>query len=75
MKNGKEFDSWNFYDSNGKLTTNGDYPNQSKFIYISDYTSLVGISKGLVPMGFGAVSSPHNSTLALDDRFKPSLDY
>jgi|TARA_R110002110_G_scaffold81260_1_gene211392 hypothetical protein len=61
-------------DSNGKLTTNGDYPNQSKFIYISDYTSLVGISKGLVPMGFGAVSSPHNSTLALDDRFKPSLD-
>jgi len=52
-------------DSNGKLTTNGDYPNQSKYIYISDYTNLVGISEGLVPMGFAAVSSPHYSTLTL----------
>ncbi len=52
-------------DSNGKLTTNGDYPNQSKYIYISNYDNLTGISKGLVPMGFAAVSSPHYSTLSL----------
>ena len=52
-------------DSSGKLSTNGDYPNQSKFIYISDYDNLTGLSKGLVPMGFGAVSSPHYSSLSL----------
>jgi len=46
-------------DSNGKLTTNGDYPNQSKYIRISDFTNLPNISKELVPMGFGAVTLPH----------------
>jgi hypothetical protein len=46
-------------DSNGKLTYNGDYPNQSKYIYISDYSALTGISKELVPMGFGSLSVPH----------------
>ena len=46
-------------DSNGKLTTNGDYPNQSKFIRVSDFSNLTNISKELVPMGFGAVSLPH----------------
>ena len=51
-------------DSNGKLTYNGDFPNQSKYIYISDYTNLVGISKDLVPMGFGILSVPHNTTIA-----------
>ena len=46
-------------DSNGKLTNEGDYPNQSKFVYISDFSNLTGISKDLVPMGFAALSQPH----------------
>ena len=50
-------------DSNGKLTYNGDYPNQSKYIYISDYGNLTGISKDLVPMGFGKLTVPHISSL------------
>ena len=45
-------------DSQGKLTYNGDYPNKSKYIYISDFGNLEGLSKGLVPMGFGKVSAP-----------------
>jgi len=51
-------------DSNGKLTYNGDYPNQSKYIYISDYSALTGISKDLVPMGFAAVLKPHVASVA-----------
>ena len=27
-------------DSNGKLTHNGDYPNQSQYIYISNFDNL-----------------------------------
>ena len=46
-------------DSDGKLTTNGDYPNQSKYVYVSDFSNLTGISKDLVPMGFGALVQPH----------------
>jgi len=46
-------------DSNGKLTTNGDYPNNSKFIRVADVGNLPNISSELVPMGFGAVSLPH----------------
>ena len=46
-------------DSNGKLTTNGDYPNNSKFIRVADIGNLPNISSELVPMGFGAVSLPH----------------
>jgi phage tail sheath protein FI len=45
-------------DSNGKLTYNGDYPNKSKYIYISDYSNLEGISEDLVPMGFGKLLLP-----------------
>tara|TARA_X000001382_G_scaffold10315_2_gene7105 strand:+ start:1095 stop:3470 length:2376 start_codon:yes stop_codon:yes gene_type:complete len=45
-------------DSLGKLTYNGDYPNKSKYIYLSDYSNLEGISVELVPMGFGKVSNP-----------------
>jgi len=45
-------------DSDGKLTTNGDYPNQSDYIYISDVVAT-GASKELVPMGFGKVVQPH----------------
>ena len=50
-------------DSQGKLTHNGDYPNQSQYIYISDYGNLTGIAEELVPMGFGAPLQPHNTTL------------
>ena len=53
-------------DSNGKLTTNGDYPNQSSYIRISGPTitsttteisslkDLEAIPEELVPMGFAA---------------------
>ncbi len=37
-------------DSDGKLTTNGDYPNQSKYIRVADVDNLPNISKELVPM-------------------------
>ena len=46
-------------DSNGKLTHNGDYPNQSQFIFISNYDNLVGIAEALVPFGFAALTEPH----------------
>ena len=46
-------------DSNGKLTTNGDYPNQSSYVYISDFGNLTGISEELVPMGFEKLSQPN----------------
>ncbi len=62
-------------DSNGKLTYNGDYPNQSKYIYISDYTNLVGISKDLVPMGFGVLSVPHLDTTLSGSASFPSASF
>jgi phage tail sheath protein FI len=46
-------------DSNGKLTTNGDYPNQSSYVYVSDFGNLTGISEELVPMGFEKLSQPN----------------
>ena len=46
-------------DSNGKLTYNGDYPNKSVHIYISDYESnLEGIDESLLPHGFQGASVP-----------------
>ena len=46
-------------DSNGKLTYNGDWPNQSVHVYISDYsTNLEGIASNLLPHGFAAASNP-----------------
>jgi len=50
-------------DSTGKLTNNGDYPNRSKYVYISDYGNLTGIAKELVPMGFGKVTLPHRTSV------------
>ena len=50
-------------DSDGKLTTNGDYPNNSKYIRVSDISNLPNTSKELVPMGFDALSLPHRITL------------
>jgi len=49
----------------GKLTNNGDYPNQSKYIYIRDYDNLTGISEALVPMGFGALITPSDDSITL----------
>ena len=46
-------------DSDGKLTTNGDYPNNSKYIRVSDISNLPNTSKELVPMGFDKLSLPH----------------
>jgi hypothetical protein len=51
-------------DSQGKLTYNGDYPNKSKYIYVSDFGNLEGIAKGLVPMGFGKLSAPVQAAIA-----------
>ena len=46
-------------DSNGKLTYNGDWPNKSVHIYISDYeTELEGIAETLIPHGYAAVTNP-----------------
>ena len=49
-------------DSNGKLTVNGDYPNKSKNIYISNINNGIlerSLSPELVPFGFGKVSLPN----------------
>ncbi len=46
-------------DSAGKLTSNGDYPNNSKYIRVSDISNLPNTSKELVPMGFDKLSLPH----------------
>jgi len=44
-------------DSEGKLTYNGDWPNKSVHIYLSDYSSnLEGIDEALLPHGFAAAS-------------------
>jgi len=46
-------------DSEGKLTYNGDWPNKSVHIYLSDYESqLEGIDESLLPHGFAAVTNP-----------------
>ena len=46
-------------DTEGKLTYNGDWPNKSVHIYLSDYESnLEGIDESLIPHGFAAASNP-----------------
>ena len=53
-------------DSNGKLTYNGDWPNKSAHIYISDYeTELEGISGDALPHGFGKVTNPTLQTTSV----------
>ncbi|MDA7495885.1 phage tail sheath subtilisin-like domain-containing protein [bacterium] len=52
-------------ETTGKLTNNGDYPNQSKYVYIRDYDNLTGISEALVPMGFGALTTPSDNQIEL----------
>ena len=48
-------------DANGKLTYNGDWPNMSKHIYVSDYTDIAegAVPVSLVPMGHAAIQNPH----------------
>ena len=51
-------------DSEGKLTYNGDWPNKSVHIYVSDYGSNIkGIDEALVPHGFSALQHPVTSSL------------
>lgn len=47
-------------DTNGKVTVNGDYPNQSKNIRVevSDAVKNGAVSVNLVPFGFRALTSP-----------------
>ena len=46
-------------DTEGKLTYNGDWPNKSVHIYVSDYSSnLNGVDEAIVPHGFSIVSHP-----------------
>jgi len=50
-------------DSEGKLTHNGDWPNQSVHIRLSDWaTELEGINEALIPHGFAAVTNPSLGT-------------
>ena len=51
-------DKFTTIDSNGNLTNNGDFPNKSAYIYISDFANTKGMSEALVPMGFGSVFEP-----------------
>jgi len=54
-------------DANGKLTSNGDYPNASAHIRVevSDDVESGAIDSTLVPFGFGALTSPLHSTYNL----------
>ena len=47
-------------DTEGKLTYNGDWPNVSKYIVITNYDSVKkgSVAKNLVPYGCGAVNYP-----------------
>ena len=52
-------DRWVEIDSNGKLTYNGDWPNQSVHIYMSDWESnLEGIDEAILPHGYAAPTNP-----------------
>ena len=54
-------------DANGKLSSNGDYPNASAHIRVevADDVDNGAIDSSLVPFGFGAVTSPLHSTYNL----------
>ena len=50
-------------DSDGKLTYNGDWPNLSKHIYVSDYSAISNreVPVTVVPMGHKAIRNPFGS--------------
>jgi len=57
-------------DANGKLTYNGDWPNLSKHIYVSDFSDIAdkSVPATVVPMGHAAVNNPFGS----DDSATPA---
>jgi len=60
-------------DVNGKLIYQGDWPNKSVHIYVSDYkTELKGIGTNVAPMGFNKLVSPTTSSLAPNVSFNTS---
>tara|TARA_Y100001973_G_scaffold11765_1_gene16112 strand:- start:256 stop:2670 length:2415 start_codon:yes stop_codon:yes gene_type:complete len=68
-------DRFTTIDSQGKLTHNGDYPNQSKYIRITGPTitsvsteesslkELANVSEELLPMGFGKLTTPTDDSV------------
>jgi len=50
-------------DADGKLTYNGDWPNLSKYIYVSDFSAIADSEspKTVVPMGHAAINNPFGS--------------
>ena len=51
-------------DVNGKLTYNGDWPNKSVHIYVSDYKDeLEGIGTNIAPHGFAKLLVPHTASV------------
>jgi hypothetical protein len=57
-------------DANGKLTYNGDWPNLSKHIYVSDFSDAAdgSLPQNVSPMGHAAISNPFGS----DDSATPA---
>jgi len=56
-------DKWTEIDTNGKLSTYGDYPNLSMYIRVGDFSDMEkdGVfkyPKGVVPMGHGILRNP-----------------
>ena len=56
-------DKWTEIDSNGKLSTYGDYPNLSMYVRVGDFADMEkdGVfkyPKGVVPMGHGILRNP-----------------
>jgi len=51
-------------DSDGKLTYNGDWPNMSKYIYVSDFQAIADneVPVSVVPMGHSAIQNPTADT-------------
>ena len=54
-------------DADGKLSTNGDYPNNSENIRVevSNAVKNGGIDESLVPFGFGALQNPYGNKFDL----------
>jgi hypothetical protein len=54
-------------DANGKLSTNGDYPNNSENIRVevSNAVKNGGIDESLVPFGFGALQNPYGTKFSV----------
>ena len=66
-------DKFTEIDPNGKLTHNGDYPNLSKYIRVSDV--LVNPAKELVPMGFAALSIPIDANTTTPSGSTTAMSY